>query len=57
MAQIIENLHGRRSIRVSTDDIISLVREYQSVACSAKNYEDLRTKLDKKELFIPEDVL
>ena len=55
MAEIIENLHGRRLIRVSTDDVISLVREYQNYACESTSYEEIRSKLDKAELYLPED--
>ena len=55
MATIVENLNGRRLIRVSTDDIISLVREYQTVNCNTKSYEETRTLLDKKNIYLPED--
>ncbi len=55
MATIIENLHGRRSIRVSTDDVISIIKEYQAIACEALSYEEIREKLNKKDLYIPED--
>ena len=37
MAQIIENLKGRRSIRLNTDDIINIVREYQNISFDACN--------------------
>ena len=37
MAKIIENKIGRRSVRLSTDDIISVVREYQNFSCLVKN--------------------
>ena len=55
MATIVENLNGRRLIRVSTDDIISLVREYQTVNCNTKSYEETRKLLDKKNIYLPED--
>ncbi len=56
MATIIENLNGRRLIRVSTDDIISIVREYQSINCDTNSYEKTRQVLDKKDIYLPEDV-
>ncbi|MCD7879562.1 MAG: hypothetical protein LUG16_06500 [Candidatus Gastranaerophilales bacterium] len=56
MAQIIENLHGRRSIRLNTNDIISIVREYQDKTRGAKTYEEIRKKLSGCELYLPEDI-
>ena len=55
MSTIVENLNGRRLIRVSTDDIISLVREYQSINCNTNSYEETRKELDKKNIYLPED--
>ncbi len=55
MATIVENLHGRRIIRVSTDDIISIVKEYQNIACQSADYKEIRKKLNNKEIYIPED--
>ncbi len=55
MATIIENQSGRRLIRVSTDDIISLVKEYQNICCTTNTYEETRKELDKKDFYIPED--
>lgn len=54
MATIVENMHGRRLIRMSTDDVISIVREYQ--ACSTGSYKETREKLDKTEIYVPEDL-
>ena len=56
MAQIIENLMGRRSIRLSTDDIINIVREYQNISLGACNYNEIRERLNKFELYLPEDL-
>lgn len=55
MARILENLAGRRTIQVSTDDIISIVREYQRISGTEKNYEQIRKLLDKNTIFIAED--
>lgn len=56
MAKIIENKKGRRLIRLSTDDVISVVREYQNTVVKADSYSEIRQKLDSAELYLPEDV-
>lgn len=56
MATIVENMHGRRIIRMATDDIISIVKEYQTIACTSESYRETREKLDKAEIYIPEDL-
>ena len=56
MATIVENMHGRRLIRMSTDDIISIVKEYQTAACSSESYKETRERLDKAEIYLPEDL-
>jgi len=55
MAQVIENNKGRRIIRLNTDDVINIVREYQNISCGINEYEEIRRKIDKLELYIPED--
>lgn len=55
MATIVENQNGRRLIRVSTDDVIALVREYQNISCLTASYEETRKELDKRDLYLPED--
>ena len=56
MAKIIENFSGRRNIRLNTDDIINIVREYQNITININNYNDIRCKLDNIELYLPEDI-
>lgn len=56
MATIVENMNGRRIIRVSTDDVISLVKEYQNIACQTSSYKEIRQKLDARQLYLPEDL-
>ena len=56
MAEIVENLYGRRMIRVSTDDVISLVKEYQNTVCGVSSYEQVRKMLDNREFHLPEDI-
>ena len=55
MARILENLVGRRTIIVSTDDIISIVREYQRITRTEKNYENIRKLLYKNNILLAED--
>jgi len=57
MARIIENDYGKRSVILSTDDVISVVKEYQTVSSGCKNYEDVRNKLNKKNIFLPEEFI
>lgn len=56
MARIIENEKGRRMIKMSVDDIINVVREYQRVAKSPKTYEGLRMILSQACMYLPEEV-
>lgn len=56
MAKIIENLSGRRMIKISTDDVISLVREYQNLTRSVREYEKIRKALSAAEFFLPEEI-
>lgn len=57
MAQIIENKLGRRQIRLNTNDIVNIVREYQNITNNCYTYNEIREKLDKNELYIPEDIV
>ena len=56
MAKIIENTKGRRTIKLSTDDIINIVREYQNITVNSICYEEIRTRLNNSEIYIPEDI-
>ena len=57
MAKIIDNVNGRRSILLCTDDVIDIVREYQSLTNECTNYNDIREKIDKKLFYLPEDII
>lgn len=57
MAQILENKNGRRSIRLNTEDVINIVREYQNITYLCKDYNEIRNKLNLSELYLPEDVI
>lgn len=55
MAKIIEN--KRRMIRLSVDDVLNIVREYQRLTTNkACCYEHTREILGKNPLFLPEEI-
>lgn len=57
MARIIENINGgRRTIKLSTSDIISIVQEYQQLVSTNRNYADIRSILDDNVILIPEEI-
>lgn len=53
MARIIEG--ERRIIKMSVDDIISIVQAYQTVTRNSCCYEHTRELLSKADFYIPED--
>ena len=57
MAYVIENPNGRRSIRLSVDDILTVVSIYQQ-RCNCKDfdYDEIRQELRKYNIYLPEDV-
>lgn len=56
MARIIENETGsRRLIKMSTDDILSVVKDYQRIVPRFSSYEDARSYLADTVIFIPEE--
>ena len=56
MAKIIENKTGRRTIRLNTDDILTVVREYQNYTKQCSNYNEIRNKLKTIDMYLPEDM-
>ena len=54
MARIIEG--KRRLIKISVDDILNIVREYQIISKNSCCYEHTRELLSKINLYIPEDI-
>ncbi len=56
MAKILNDECKRRIIRLSTDDVLNIVREYQQITESEKKYKKIREKLDEHELYLPEDL-
>lgn len=53
MARIIEG--KRRIIKLTVDDILNIVREYQQLTQKSCCYEHIREILNKNNFFIPED--
>lgn len=53
MAKIIEG--QRRIIRLSTEDVLNIVREYQQLTKNSCCYEHTREILSKKPMYIPEE--
>ena len=56
MAKIIENEVGRRMVKISVDDIISVVREYQRIVQNPKTYEAIRMILSQANMYLPEEM-
>ena len=54
MARIIEG--ERRLVKLSVDDIISVVREYCTVINKSCCYEHTRELLGKINFYLPEDI-
>ena len=54
MAKIIEN--ERRIIRLTADDILNIVKEYQRLTHKSCCYEHTREILKKNPIFLPEDL-
>jgi len=57
MARIIETENGkRRLIKMSADDIISIVQDYQRIVPRFSNIDEARNYLTDAVVYIPEDV-
>ncbi len=54
MAYIIES--ERRVIKLSVDDVLNVIREYQKLTHNSCCYEHTREILAKHAIFIPEDL-
>lgn len=53
MAKIIEG--KRRIIKMSVDDVLNIVREYQQITRNACCYEHTRELLERAVFFVPEE--
>jgi hypothetical protein len=57
MARIIEKENSvRRLIKLSSDDIISIVQDYQRIVPRSANIKDARSYLEDTIIYIPEEV-
>lgn len=57
MARIIEtDASSRRVIKMSTDDILSVVKEYQRIVPRFAKFGEVRSYLEDTVIFLPEDV-
>ena len=57
MARIIESTNSnRRMIKMSVDDILSVVQDYQRIVPRNCNIEEVRNYLSDTVIFIPEEV-
>ncbi len=57
MARIIETENGsRRIIKMSTEDVISVVKDYQRIVPRFSTTDDARSYLEDTVIFIPEDI-
>ena len=56
MARIIDNEGNRRIIKLSSNDIISVVREYQNMVTRGNSFSDTLNILENNVIYIPEDV-
>ena len=56
MARIIETETGaRRIIKMSTDDIISIVKDYQRIVPRFSTIDEVRNYLSDTVIYIPEE--
>ena len=56
MARIIETEGSRRLIKMSADDIISVVTDYQRIVPRGSSSDSVRNYLEDTVIFIPEDI-
>ena len=57
MAKILENSGSiRRTIRLSANDVISVVREYQRIVRRFSDYDSTMNVLKDTIIYLPEDI-
>ncbi len=57
MAKIIENHIGRRMIRLSSDDILMVVQQYQEISRNKTlNFFKAKNILEDSLIYLPEEV-
>ncbi len=56
MARIIENKSQRRTIKLSTDDVLWIIQQYQTVTRGHKEVPIVRDLIKNSNFYVPEDV-
>ena len=57
MARIIESTsQSRRIIKLTAEEVISIVREYQRIVPRGADYSETRNLLEDTVVYIPEDI-
>ena len=56
LSAAIKKKNQRRIIKMSTDDIISIVKEYQKIVPRGIDYCGIRDYLENTVIYIPEDI-
>lgn len=56
MAKIIDNSLKRKIIRLSSDDVLSIVREYQNLVFNQKKPDEIRNILENYNFYLPTDI-
>lgn len=57
MAKIIDSENSnRRIIKMTANDIVSIVREYQRIVPRGVNYSEVINYLEDSVIYIPEDI-
>lgn len=56
MATILENNTKRRTIKLSTDDVISIIQQYQVITRGHKEAPIVRDLIKNSNFYVPEDI-
>lgn len=56
MAKIIENTTIRRTIKLNVDDIINIIKQYQTVTKGCNDTQIVRDILKNSSFYIPEEI-
>lgn len=56
MATIIENNSKRRTIRLSIDDVLSIIQQYQIITRGHKEAPIVRDLIKNSNFYVPEDI-
>lgn len=56
MAKIIDVNSKRRMVKMSVDDVLCVVSQYQTLVSSKCNYDEIRTLLSQNTFYLPEDL-